>query len=84
MFQLHPSPSLSPGQLIRAGGYRLPSTGQLSPAAANRHCPRLPSPVPGEHVPADQSRQGERHRIIVNIAQELLTSHSIGRIRDLK
>jgi hypothetical protein len=26
----------------------------------------------------------ERHRVIVNIAQELLTSHSIGRIRDLK
>jgi hypothetical protein len=53
----------------------MPATAELSPAAANRQCPRLPSPVPGEHAPADRSRQGERHRVIVNIAQELLSSH---------
>jgi hypothetical protein len=46
--------------------------------------PQLPSQVSGEHFHADRSRQGERHRVIVSIARELLSSHSICCIHDLK
>ena len=61
-----------------------PTTAELSPSVANRQCPRLPSQVSGELVQADRSLQGERHLVIVNIAQELGSSHSIARIHDLK
>jgi hypothetical protein len=66
------------------GGSRVPATAELSPSVASRQCPRLQSQVSGEHVQADWSRQGERHGVIVNIPQELRSSYSIGRIRNLK
>jgi hypothetical protein len=69
---------------MHIGGSRVPATAELSPSVAGRQCPRLQSQVSGEHVQADWSRKGERHGVIVNIPQELRSSYSIGRIRNLK
>jgi hypothetical protein len=52
----------------KSGGYRVPATAELSGSVASRQCPRRESQVSGEHVQADRSRQGERHRVIVNVA----------------
>jgi hypothetical protein len=49
-------------------GYRVPATAELSRSVASRQCPRRQSQVSGEHVQADRSRQGEPHRVIVNVA----------------
>ena len=43
------------------------ATAELSPPVTNHTCPGLPSQVPGEPVPADRSRRGARHHVIVNI-----------------
>ncbi len=46
----------------------MPATAELSRSVASRQCPRWQSQVSGEHVQADRSRQGEPHRVIVNVA----------------
>ena len=55
---------------------------KMHPVASAHDCKvRCPASI----VQADWSRQGGRHCVIVNIAQGLRSSHSIGRIpHDLK
>ncbi len=43
------------------------ATAELTPPVTNHTCPGLPSQVPGEPVPADRSRRGGHHHVIVNI-----------------
>ena len=53
-----------------------PATVELSPSVTKRQCLVQPSQVYGEPIPADRSRHGERHRVIVNIAQGLRSGPS--------
>ena len=76
-----PGTTTATQQRCRTADTACPATAELSPSVANRRCPRLPSQVSGEHVQADRSRQGERRGVIVNIAQELGSSHSISHPR---
>jgi hypothetical protein len=60
------------------GGYRVPRDRRAVTICNDPHVPGLPSQVPGEPVPADRSRRGAHHHVIVNIARDCGQAHSIG------
>ena len=62
-----------------------PATAELSPSVGEPPVPcGCQVRCPAIMFQADRSRQGERHRVIVNIARECGSSHSIVRIHDLE
>ena len=51
----------------RPGGYRVPRDRRADTTCNEPHVPGAASQVPGEPVPADRSRRGGHHHVIVNI-----------------